>query len=115
MEMFKHPVDAAFTWSIGVLTGIQDVVQTIDMANCKLPDFYMQDVFTCSCGDKKYRIPSDRASENYLDGALWCSGTLNIMGYSQNPIVVFNPYSYSELQALLSGLDSYLRCVWQCL
>lgn len=74
METLKHPVDAAFTWTIGVLTGIQDVIQTIDMANCKLPDFYMRDVFTCSCGDVPYRIPPDRASETYREGAFWCSG-----------------------------------------
>lgn len=42
LEVLKHPIDAAFTWSIGVVTGVQGVIQTIDMANCKLPDFYMK-------------------------------------------------------------------------
>ena len=42
LSVLKHPIDAAFTWSIGVITGVQDVIQTIDMANCKLPDFYMK-------------------------------------------------------------------------
>lgn len=42
LELLKHPIDAFFTYCIGVITGVQDVIQTIDMANCKLPDFYMQ-------------------------------------------------------------------------
>jgi hypothetical protein len=48
LEQFKHPIDAAFTWMIGVLTGVQDVIQTIDMAHCKLPDFFMK-VRACVC------------------------------------------------------------------
>lgn len=53
----------------------------------------------------------ERAIETYRDGAFWCSGTLNMLGYNQNPTVIFNPYSYSELQSLLTGLDAYLDCV----
>lgn len=71
----------------------------------------MQDVFTCACGDTPFKIPLERAKEDYMDGAFWCSGTLNMLGTDQNPIVVFNPYSYYELQSQLSGLDRYLECV----
>ena len=42
LEVIKHPLDALFTWTIGIVSGIQDVIQTVDMAHCKLPDFYMQ-------------------------------------------------------------------------
>ncbi len=42
LEQVKHPIDAAFTWCIGVIKKLQDLIQTIDMAHCKLPDFYMQ-------------------------------------------------------------------------
>lgn len=42
LEMVKHPVDAAFSWAIGVIIGLQDLIQTIDMAHCKLPNFFMQ-------------------------------------------------------------------------
>ena len=42
LSLFKHPLDALFSWMIGVVTGVQDVIQTIDMANCKLPDFFMK-------------------------------------------------------------------------
>lgn len=57
-----------------------------------------QDVFKCACGDHAYSIPRDRANEDYNDGAFWCSGTLNMLGYDQNPIIIFNPFSYSHLQ-----------------
>lgn len=111
LEVLKHPVDAFFTWSIGVVTGIQDVIQTVDMAHCKLPDFYMKDVFRCSCGDSTFKIPANRALETYENGAFWCSGTLNMLGYDQNPVVIFNPFSYRELQSKLGGLDEYLECI----
>lgn len=45
LEVIKHPIDALITWTIGVITGVQDVIQTIDMAHCKLPDFYMKVCF----------------------------------------------------------------------
>lgn len=111
LEVLKHPVDAFFTWSIGVVTGIQDVIQTVDMAHCKLPDFYMKDVFRCSCGDSEFKIPDNRAEETYTEGAFWCSGTLNMLGYDQNPVVIFNPLSYRQLQSRLVGLDTYLECI----
>ena len=72
-----------------------------------------QDVFKCACGDHAYSIPWDRANEDYNEGAFWCSGTLNMLGYDQNPIIIFNPFSYSSLQADLQaqGLDDYLQCM----
>lgn len=76
ISQIKHPIDALFSWAIGVVSGMQDVVGTIDMAHCKLPDFYMQDVFKCSCNDKPFTIPAARARETYADGAFWCSGNL---------------------------------------
>lgn len=45
-----------------------------------------------------------------MEGAFWCSGTLNMLGVDQKPTVVFNPYSYYELQSNLAGLDAYLKC-----
>lgn len=71
---------------------------------------FPQDVFKCSCLDSAYQIPLVRARENYDDGAFWCSGTLNMLGYDQNPVVIFNPYSYADLQDMLIGLDAYLKC-----
>lgn len=72
---------------------------------------HTQDVFTCSCGDTPYSIPRARALETFEQGAFWCSGTLNMIGYDQNPIVIFNTLSYAQLQEGLQGLDEYLECV----
>ena len=33
-----------------------------------------------------------------------------MLGYDQNPIVIFNPLSYLDLQSGLHGLDEYLQC-----
>lgn len=42
LEPMKHALDAFLTWMIGVVSGVQDVTATLDMAHCRLPDFYMQ-------------------------------------------------------------------------
>lgn len=42
LELLKHPIDAAFSWAIGIIIGLQDLIQTIDMAKCKLPNFFMK-------------------------------------------------------------------------
>jgi hypothetical protein len=42
LEPLKHSMDAFLTWMIGVVSGMQDVTATMDMAHCRLPDFYMQ-------------------------------------------------------------------------
>lgn len=34
-----------------------------------------------------------------------------MLGTDQNPIVVFNRFSYAQLQANLRGLDAYLECI----
>jgi len=112
LDMLKHVLDAGFSWVIGVLTGIQDTIQSADLAHCKLPDFYMRSVYRCACNDAEYLIPQERAVETYATGAFWCSGTLNMMGTGQNPVVVFNPFSYAALTARLEpGLKEYLGCI----
>ena len=134
LEPMKHTLDAFLTWMIGVVSGVQDVTATLDMAHCRLPDFYMQvtffayfifmhvlqtypvdiytyqDVFKCACNDAAYKIPDERATETFRQGAFWCSGTLNMLGVDQNPLVIFNPFSYKELQNGLINLDKYLEC-----
>lgn len=45
LEPMKHSLDAFLTWMIGVVSGVQDVTATLDMAHCRLPDFYMQVCF----------------------------------------------------------------------
>lgn len=70
----------------------------------------LQDVFKCACKDQAFKIPADRAKETFLEGAFWCSGTLNMLGTDQNPLVIFNPFSYKYIQDNLIGLDRYLEC-----
>lgn len=111
LEVLKHNIDAAFAWMIGIIAGVQDVVQSIDMGSCKLPDFYMQDVFRCTCGDTAYRIPSYRAQES----SLWCTGTLRMLAHgTQQSTIVYNPYSLAQILDKLSqnaGLERYLECI----
>lgn len=111
LEALKHNVDAAFAWMIGVVAGVQDVVQSADLGSCKLPDFYMQNVFKCSCGDVPYKIPDAQARNSLF----WCTGTLNMLtGDQQSPSVVYNRYSFQELLDMLSqnnGIIAYLECI----
>ena len=106
-------VDAVFSWFVGVLRGIGDVAQTVDMAHCKMPDFYMTDVYTCACGDEAMEIVSERSKEGVGDSAFWCSGTLEMMSSSGQPIIVFNKYSMDELTNAMKAqdIDRYLVCV----
>lgn len=118
LEVLKHTIDAFFAWMIGVISGVQDVVQTVDSGSCKMPDFYMQDVFKCACGDTPYKIPLDKAQNS----ALWCTGTLRMLVQgSDTTTVIYNPYSYHDIQTLLlggqeqqqqqMGLIAYLKCI----
>ena len=42
---------------------------------------------------------------------LWCTGTLSLLDASNQPFVVYNPYTYAELQVLAAGSDAYLECM----
>eukprot|EP00961_Rhodomonas_salina_P079000 1062346-Rhodomonas_salina.1 len=119
-------IDAAIAWAKGVITGLQDVVQTMDMANCKLPDFYMVDVFKCACGDAPYHIHSERRSKKMQDAEFWCSGSLEMVSNGGDTTYIVNPYSMDELGeamgrvtslskgvsgATWNSLDKYLLCL----
>eukprot|EP00961_Rhodomonas_salina_P082394 1107548-Rhodomonas_salina.1 len=58
---------------------MQDVTQTVDMAHCKMPDFYMSDVYRCACGDAAATVPAALRSEGVAQSALWCAGTLRMI------------------------------------
>lgn len=45
------------------------------------------------------------------DLGLWCAGTLTMVDASNQPFVIYNPYSYQELQDLATGSDAYLACM----
>ncbi len=65
----------------------------------------------CACGDYPYAIPPARKQEGLAGAGFWCTGTLSLLDASNQPYVVYNPYTYAELQALASGTDRYLACM----
>eukprot|EP00961_Rhodomonas_salina_P244178 3299427-Rhodomonas_salina.1 len=65
--------DAVLSYIGGVISGMQDVTQTVDMAHCKMPDFYMSDVYRCACGDTAVVVPAPLRSESVAQSALWCA------------------------------------------
>lgn len=106
-------IDALTAYTVGVLTGVQDVTQTVDMAHCKMPDFFMRDVFKCVCGDTPVRIPVKRRSETAVDSAFWCSGTLSMLSPTGEQLLVYNGYSMQELSDKMESgnIDKYLLCL----
>lgn len=36
------------------------LIQVIDSAHCKMPDYYIYKVPTCACGDDPVQIPPER-------------------------------------------------------
>jgi hypothetical protein len=90
LDTLKHFIDAAFTWSIGVLSGLQDVIQTVDMANCKLPDFFMQ---------VRAYTTSDAGSSSYSSGF---SGSVSDSSHLQTV-----PSGVLAIAALASSIFSF--------
>ena len=83
-------------------------------SQCNPPEHTIQDIAFCACGDASLVIPPARAAETWQDHAFWCSGTLSMLDGSNNQIVVYNPYSYAELQAkAAAGMAAYLQCASQ--
>lgn len=104
-----HLMDAMITWAIGVVSGLQDMVQQLDSAHCKVVDYYIHNVTTCACGDDAVRIPQERREDR--EYAHWCRGTLKMIDPFGNVIYVYNPYTYSELYDKVAGMDRYLECI----
>lgn len=119
LDYLMHPWDAFFTWMQGVVSGLQDVVQTVDRNKCKLPDQSVKSSFQCACGDTSFGIVAHRQRESWQDQAFWCSTTMTLMSYDGSTVYVWNPYSLKELKAMLGApassgrtvLDEYLFCV----
>jgi hypothetical protein len=112
-EGLKHLLDTQLSWLIGLVKGVQDVIQTSDVKHCKLPDFYAQDAVKCACGDIAVQIPALRATERLDDAAFWCTGTLLLTSSFGTPYLVYNPYTYAELLRDMADLDDYLNCISQ--
>jgi hypothetical protein len=107
-----HLLDVWLTWGISVLRGVQDVAQTLDWQNCKLPvvDIGLQSLGLCACGDKAYSIPKEAKDKEWTQHAFWCSGLLMLNEGDGSDLLVWNPFSLQQLLEL-GSYDEYLRCL----
>ena len=91
--------------------GLSDLLTSMDMAHCKMPDYFLNETVFCACGDTPFAIPEIRRREGLSGAGLWCTGTLSLLDASNQPFVVYNPFTYEQLQSMASGTDAYLSCV----
>jgi hypothetical protein len=119
-ERALHSLDGFFSYAIGIVSGLQDLIATADQRHCNLPDTEAHELATCSCGDTAVRIPLSRANQGMEDGAFWCSGMLSLISPMGVSYLAFNPYTYQEIVDILAstitngvetGHDRYLRCI----
>ena len=111
LETVMHCIDAALSYLMGVLSGLSDLLASMDMAHCKMPDYFLNETVFCSCGDYPYAIPEARRQEGLAGAGFWCTGTLSLLDVSNQPFVIYNPFSYAQLQELAAGADEYLACM----
>jgi hypothetical protein len=115
MAPVKHLVDAHLAYAMGLVSGIQDMAQTLDEEHCKFPDYYMHKTITCACGDTGVYVPFSRASLKD-EGLHWCTGTLKLLDGFCRIVFVDNPYSFKDLLNLLHrnwDISAYLKCLSQ--
>lgn len=114
MAPFKHMLDAALAYLIGVVSGVQDMAQTLDESHCKFPDYYMYKTITCACGDTGVHIAETQRQEKIE--AHWCTGTIKLLDAFGRIILLENEYSYDVLYNKLhehGNITRYLRCLSQ--
>ena len=104
IDPLLHAMDGLLAYFSGVIHGMGQVLMAQFVSQCNPPEIYLSDVVKCACNDTALAIPDARASQTWRDYALWCSGTLSMVDGSNNPFVVFNPYSYAQLQAMAHGM-----------
>jgi hypothetical protein len=106
LEPVMHAVDGLLAYGIGVAGKFADVLQTFDMRHCVMPDVTLKRAAQCACGDRPLAIAAERRTER----GMWCTGTLSLVDSGNRVRVVWNPYTYQELQARLAGvMDDYLE------
>jgi hypothetical protein len=110
LEPLMHMVDGMLTYMIGVVGKFADVMQAFDVKQCMLPDVTLKTTVRCACGDKAVSISAARRTEGISDFAYWCSGTISLVNEDNKVQVVWNPYTYAELQGKLAGvMDAYVQ------
>jgi hypothetical protein len=111
IDPFIHILDAYITYYMGIVHTMAVMIMALFPANCNPPDYFMQDTVNCACNDYRLSIPAARAAEGIDKYPLWCTGTLGMVDNSNNQVVIVNPYTYAELQAKASDMQSYVDCI----
>jgi hypothetical protein len=101
--------DAVCSWILGMLSGAMNLMQVVDSENCRLPVVDTIVVGSCVCGDVPARIPDKQRSSKRTD-ALWCRGPLMMTTVLANDVLVWNPFSLSELLAQ-NKVQTYIDCL----
>jgi hypothetical protein len=106
-----HSIDGQLSYMMGMILGLSDLLASMDMAHCKMPDYFLNETVFCACGDTPFSIPSSRREEGLAGAGLWCTGTLSLLDASNRPFIIYNPYTYGKLQSMAGEVDAYLACV----
>jgi hypothetical protein len=100
-------LDAFFSWLIGVMKGIMNLQQVMDLSSCKLPSFENNNVGSCVCGDNPGRIPQKQRESTETD-SMWCRGLLLMNDIDGMDLLVWNPYSFEQLLKRNNAQDYFL-------
>ena len=111
LESIMHMLDGGLSYLMGVVSSLADLLASLDMTHCKMPDYFLNETVFCACGDIPYGVPLPRRREGLAGLGLWCTGTLSLLDAANRPYVVYNPYTYEQLQAYAEGADAYLACM----
>ena len=111
LETIMHGIDGQLSYMMGMLLGLSDLLASVDMAHCKMPDYFLNETVFCACGDTPFSIPPSRREEGLAGGGFWCTGTLSLLDASNRPFIIYNPFTYGQLQSMAAGADEYLACV----
>ena len=111
IEPALHLLDAGLAYAIGVIHSLGVLVMAHSMARCNPPTFNMTEILQCACGDHRLQIPAAARAQGLAEGALWCTGVLSMIDGNSEPYLVYNRYTYAQLQEMSTGLDDYARCL----
>jgi hypothetical protein len=111
IEPLLHFMDTSLAYVIGAMQSFGVLVMTQHMAQCNPPDFSAAQVVQCACGDQPLGIQAARRAEGVQAFAHWCTGVISMLDGAGQPMLVYNPYTYQEVQAKAAGMQAYLDCL----
>lgn len=111
LEAIIHGIDGTLSYMMGVLLGLSDLLISMDMAHCKMPDYFLNETVLCACDDAPFAIPERRRQEGLYGAGFWCTGTLSMLDSANKPFIIYNPFTYGQLQSMARGSDEYLACM----